>query len=160
MPVPIRRLARSIYEETGDAEMRRLFDALAHSVAEGDGWPARRRAMLDVLSLAARLAEDAGDVPEAANDESEALFLTLVPLVVGVVLERLGESTVDSVDQAAFYVLSAHPEHQEAADGWIRADRERLMAFRAFLRAEPDYRRLFEASAGFEQGLDLDRDPD
>jgi hypothetical protein len=65
--------------------------------------------------------------------------MALLPVHVAALLEGLAEEEVSSVDQAAFYLLSAHPEHQEAADAWLQATRERQKAFLKFLSANPFY---------------------
>lgn len=172
MSVAIGPLSRSIYAETQEGEMRRLFDVMTAAVADSGGWEDRGRLLLDVLDLAESASQDAGSpvmpgVREAddracANDDlaAGAAFGSLVPLVVGVILERLAEAEIASVEQAAYYILSVHPEHQRAADAWLRADRARLQAFRDFLRDHRDYRAVFEASAGIEDGLHLGDEQD
>jgi hypothetical protein len=79
---------------------------------------------------------------EAAADE--LTFLSAMPAFVGSILEILDEQAIASVEQAAFYHLSAHPEHQEAAENWFDADPRHETAFRKFLRANRDYADLLD----------------
>ena len=60
-------------------------------------------------------------------------------LAEGVILEVLGETRVSSVEQAACYILSAHPEHQKAGWDWIDADYGNWRAFKKLLRADRRY---------------------
>ena len=62
-------------------------------------------------------------------------------------LEKLAEPGLSSVEQAAFYVLSAHPEHQEAAERWVEADPKHMKAFRKFLKANTYYKNIMEDGA-------------
>jgi hypothetical protein len=103
------------------------------------------------------------DEEELAAAANEIAFLTGLPTYVGAVLELLGENEIASVEQAAFYHLSAHAEHQRAADEWFDADIRNDKAFRKFLRANRDYSDLLDR---FEEMLDVvedgieDDDPD
>lgn len=101
----------------------------------------------------------AGETPDEPLDEeelaaaaNEIAFLTGLPTYVGAVLEMLDEREVTTVEQAAFYHLSAHPEHQRAADAWFDADIRNDKAFRKFLRANRDYSDLLDR---FEEMLDV-----
>jgi 3-oxoadipate enol-lactonase len=67
-------------------------------------------------------------------------FAIIAPVYIGAILERLGEQHIVCLEQAAFYFLSTHPEHNEAATQWIEADQKRLRLYQKFLRANPGYR--------------------
>jgi hypothetical protein len=71
---------------------------------------------------------------------------------IGGILEKLAEPEISSVEQAAFYVLSAHPEHQEAAERWVEADPKHMKAFRKFLKANRYYKNLMEDGAEIHGG--------
>jgi hypothetical protein len=89
---------------------------------------------------------DKADQPALADDEldedllPEDPFAIIAPVYIGAILERLGEQDIVCLEQAAFYFLSTHPEHQEAASEWIEADQKRLRLYQKFLRANPGYR--------------------
>lgn len=114
------------------------------------------RKMEEAAQAAAAAAGEAPDEPldedELAAAANEIAFLTGLPTYVGAVLEMLDESEITSVEQAAFYHLSAHAEHQRAADAWFDADIRNDKAFRKFLRANRDYSDLLDR---FEEMLDV-----
>jgi hypothetical protein len=110
-------------------------------------------------------AEDAvSDEPDAAPGEDaseddllpEDPFAVVAPVYIGAILERLDERSIDCLEQAAFYFLSTHPEHQDAANAWLAADPKRLRLFRTFIKANPGYddaaRRILEAEIADEIG--------
>jgi hypothetical protein len=80
---------------------------------------------------------DADDAEDGAGPEPDLAELTTY--YVGAVLERLDEKAVTGVEQAAFYMLSCHPEHLEAAQSWLVASPENQAAFEDFIEANPDY---------------------
>lgn len=92
--------------------------------------------------------EDEEEEEEYEDDDDdldpEGLFLASLPMYMAAILERLGESRIVCVEQAAFYLLSAHPEHQEAAQQWIEADYRNERSYRKFLRAQRYYRSVLE----------------
>jgi hypothetical protein len=114
------------------------------------------RKMEEAAQAAAAAAGEAPDEPldedELAAAANEIAFLTGLPTYVGAVLEMLDEREIIAVEQAAFYHLSAHPEHQRAADAWFDADIRNDKAFRKFLRANRDYSDLLDR---FEEMLDV-----
>ena len=114
------------------------------------------RRMEEQAQAAAVAAGEAPDEPldeeELAAAANEIAFLTGLPTYVGAVLEMLDEREITSVEQAAFYHLSAHAEHQRAADAWFDADIRNDKAFRKFLRANRDYSDLLDR---FEEMLDV-----
>jgi hypothetical protein len=83
-------------------------------------------------------AEDAGTV-DGDLDVPEFDVVDVLPAYVGAILEVLGETRVSSVEQAACYILSAHPEHQKAGWDWIDADYGNWRAFNKLLRADRRY---------------------
>jgi hypothetical protein len=85
--------------------------------------------------------DDAGDDVPTDSDE---LFAEMAPLYLGAILERLGEKSISCIEQAAFYFISAHPEHQQAASDWIGADPRHLQQFRKFLNANTSYKAAVE----------------
>jgi len=81
---------------------------------------------------------DEGDEVEIVEDFAEVL-----PFYVGAVLERLGETKLDRPEQAAFYLLSCHPEHTEAAQSWLQQG-SNLKRFQKFVDDTPDYEAILE----------------
>lgn len=138
-PVPVRRPAQSAWDDF-DGEQRGLFRTLVDLLAAEPSWRERRQLFLRIVEKLRggfeRNRRDAG---------SNLPFMALLPVHVAALLEGLAEEEVSSLDQAAFYLLSAHPEHQEAADAWLRATRDRQKAFLKFLSANPFYAALYQA---------------
>jgi hypothetical protein len=89
-----------------------------------------------------------GGVVTPANDEGAEVeivedFAEVLPFYVGAVLERLGETKLDRPEQAAFYLLSCHPEHTEAAQSWLQQGTN-LKRFQKFVDDTPDYEAILE----------------
>jgi hypothetical protein len=94
---------------------------------------------------------DDGDEVEIVEDFAEVL-----PFYVGAVLERLGETKLDRPEQAAFYLLSCHPEHTEAAQSWLQQG-SNLKRFQKFVDDTPDYEAILEM---MDEHYDEDDDDD
>lgn len=148
------------------APMGEVLRTLAAKVAAGSNWKVRKKALIDVVEgLDAMMAigeaeaafvddpdadpplddpspddpaEDAGAI-DGDLDVPEFDVVDVLPAYVGAILEVLGETTVASVEQAACYILSAHPEHQKAGWDWIDADYGNWRAFKKLLRADRRY---------------------
>jgi hypothetical protein len=146
--------------------MGEVLRTLAAKVAAGSNWKVRKKALIDVVEgLDAMMAigeaeaafvddpdadpplddpssddpaEDAGAI-DGDLDVPEFDVVDVLPAYVGAILEVLGETTVASVEQAACYILSAHPEHQKAGWDWIDADYGNWRAFKKLLRADRRY---------------------
>lgn len=123
-----------------DEEQVQLFETLVSLLAAEQGWRERK-------SLFFRIIEKLREGFERNRREvgSNLPFMALLPVHLGAILERLGEERIEELEQAAFYLLSVHPEHQGAADAWLQATRERQKAFLKFLGANPFYATLFRA---------------
>lgn len=131
-------------------------------VGDGSDFAALRAEIQKMEEEAHAAAVAAGETPDDPLDDdelaaaaNEIAFLTGLPTYVGTVLELLDEAEITSVEQAAFYHLSAHAEHQRAADAWFDADIRNDKAFRKFLRANRDYSDLLDR---FEEMLDVVED--
>jgi hypothetical protein len=85
-------------------------------------------------------ANDDGDDAEVVVVED---FADVLPFYVGAVLERLGETRIDRAEQAAFYLLSCHPEHTEAAQSWLEKVGN-MKRFQKFVDDTPDYEAILE----------------
>ena len=96
-------------------------------------------------------ANDDGDEVEIVEDFAEVL-----PFYVGAVLEQLGETKLDRPEQAAFYLLSCHPEHTEAAQSWLQQG-SNLKRFQKFVDDTPDYEAILEM---MDEHYDEDDDDD
>jgi hypothetical protein len=91
-----------------------------------------------------------GGVVTPANDEGDEVevevvedFAEVLPFYVGAVLEQLGETKLERPEQAAFYLLSCHPEHTEAAQSWLQQGTN-LKRFQKFVDDTPDYEAILE----------------
>ncbi|MAE44660.1 MAG: hypothetical protein CMF63_06720 [Magnetovibrio sp.] len=162
MPVEIKPLARSIHDGIEDESLRLLFDEMAKQAVESKSWKTRKKAMLDVIKSFQLFCHGAlGDGDGAAGDGEEddgpdpdEFFYNMLPLIVGVILEKLAEKSITCIEQAAFYLLSGHPEHSQAADAWIDDDYKRIKAFKKFLRANRYYKEIIEAALDHVEGVD------
>jgi hypothetical protein len=85
---------------------------------------------------------------EDDEDSEPPDFAEMLPFYVGAVLERLDEKSLESPEQAAYYMLSCHPEHIEAAEGWLQAGNN-MDRFRTFVEETPDYGTLLEMMEEF-----------
>jgi len=101
-----------------------------------------------------------GGVVTPANDEGDEVeivedFAEVLPFYVGAVLERLGETKLERPEQAAFYLLSCHPEHTEAAQSWLQQGTN-LKRFQKFVDDTPDYEAILEMMDEHYDGNDDD----
>jgi hypothetical protein len=101
-----------------------------------------------------------GGVVTPANDDGDEVeivedFAEVLPFYVGAVLERLGETKLDRPEQAAFYLLSCHPEHTEAAQSWLQQGTN-LKRFQKFVDDTPDYEAILEMMDEHYDGADDD----
>jgi hypothetical protein len=89
-----------------------------------------------------------GGVVKPTGDEDDEVeivedFAEVLPFYVGAVLEQLGETKIERPEQAAFYLLSCHPEHTEAAQSWLQQGGN-LKRFQKFVDDTPDYEAILE----------------
>src|SRR3954452_475651 len=147
MVTPIQPLAKSAYSDVLEDSYRNTFDALSARLAAENNWFARKNLLLNTLKALEIVIQHENLTARKAGEkveDSRAEFLKVVPYFVGAILEKLAEPGLSSVEQAAFYVLSAHPEHQEAAERWVEADPKHMKALRKFLKANTYYRKIME----------------
>jgi hypothetical protein len=123
-----------------DEEQAQLFETLVSLLAAEPDWRDRKALFFKIIEkLRGGFEKNRRDVG------SNLPFMALLPVHLGAILERLGEERIAEVEQAAFYLLSVHPEHQAAADAWLQETRDRQKAFMKFLGANPFYAALFRA---------------
>lgn len=133
--------------ETAPQDARDLIDQMVETLNAVPEWPARSALLLEMID-ALDIAMTADGIDEEDEDEDEDEedeagyadddFAEMMTFYVGAVLERLGETEIDAPEQAAFYMLSCHPEHLDAAQGWLGAPGN-AEAFESFVDANPDY---------------------
>lgn len=152
---PIRTPSHPISEELSD-EVRAQVDRVAERVAAGANWKVRKKTMFDFLvavhALATQPVEQRAAILRALHGDqdtgpAEDFALpgrpeALVLLYAGAVLERLGETSMTSAEQAAVYALSVHPEHGESVLDWMRSDRRNTVALRRIMRHDRTFRTL------------------
>jgi hypothetical protein len=105
-----------------------------------------------------------GGVVKPTGDEDDEVeivedFAEVLPFYVGAVLEQLGETKIERPEQAAFYLLSCHPEHTEAAQSWLQQG-SNLQRFQKFVDDTPDYEAILEMMDEHYDGDDDDDDDD
>jgi uncharacterized protein (DUF2461 family) len=135
---PIPSPAQSACEGFDD-EQTHLFDSLAGILADEPTWKQRRSVFFQIIERLRKAFERNRDDPESRGDLP---FMAVLPLHIGAILEKLGEEEIISVEQAAFYLLSIHPEHQQVADQWIQSDKANLKAMTKFIDTNPFYAAL------------------
>lgn len=129
-------------------KQQEAFEALMAGIEDGSISEADAKARMDAIEEAEAEGEDEDEEGVAASAE-------VLPMFIGAVLERLGEDRVTSVEQAALYILSVHPEHYEAAEEWLQADEKNAKAFRKLLRADRRYAGLFDILLGPDDDEDV-----
>ena len=150
MPATIATLERSVYEAIDDEAIRAVVDTFQLQLANQANWKVRKRSLLDFIMALQLLFHGALDEKSQQEEDfpedydPEEVFVQSLPLFVGAILEGLEETRVGSVEQAAFYLLSAHPEHQDAAMDWFDQDYRHDKAMKKFLRANRYYREVVE----------------
>ena len=151
MAIPIPPLTKSVYQDVSDDGYRNTFDELSARLSAQNNWFVRKKILLDTLKALEIVIQyenlTAQNAGEKVEKDPRTEFLNVVPYFIGGILEKLAEPEISSVEQAAFYVLSAHPEHQEAAERWVEADPKHMKAFRKFLKATRYYKNLMEDGA-------------
>lgn len=146
--------SRSVFE-TSPEKLRPFLEGLAARVAGGANWMVRKKTVCDLLLgldaffalpeaerqalLADGATEDGGDGGGGPAD-----FRNVLPLYVGAILEGLNEKIISEAEQAAIYLLSIHPEHQKAAEGWMLSDPRHGKAVRKLMRSDRRYRQLMD----------------
>lgn len=166
MSIALNPPAKSVYHRPENEPLRTAVDELHAELVAAPNWMVRKKRLLDTLqdmgmAFALHAIEEAreSDDGELTVDDAVGAYVHAVPVMLAAVLERLGESRIESMEQAAFYLLSEHPEHHDAAIAWLDADVKRMRAFRKFLRANRSYKRVFEMGmdrAGHEHGEECD----
>jgi len=159
----IEKPARSVFE-TSTEKLHPFLRSLSDRVSGGANWMVRKKTVCDLLlGLDAFFALPAEErrtlmgprkengeengAPEGDDVASPADFRNVLPLYVGAILEGLNEEAVTSPEQAAIYILSIHPEHQNAAEQWMLADPRNGKAVRKLMRSDRRYRQLMDRMA-------------
>ncbi|WP_207485860.1 hypothetical protein [Arenibaculum pallidiluteum] len=162
----IARPAESAYDEASP-EIRALIDQVVSELQGLPDWtqrPAVLVEMVDALDLAMNDAESEEEQAEAGEGGEEAAggeedemeeadgFAEIVTFYVGAALERLEEQEITGPEQVAFYLLSCHPEHLEAAQAWLEqpGNEERFLKF---VEANPDYDAILELVEDYYEAI-------
>ncbi len=122
------------------------FEALMTGIEDGSISEEQAKTAMDAIEADEGGEEDGED----EEDQDVGASAEVLPVFIGAVLERLGEDRITSVEQAAVYILSVHPEHYGAAEDWLQADIKNAKAFKKLLRADRHYANLFELLLGDE----------
>ncbi len=165
-PVAIETPEHFFYDSIEEDDLRELIDHLHGKVAEPANWKVRKKVFLDLirgLDLLHHVELEAGESEgqeETArlfhDEEHDRRFIGNLPYFVAAILEKLDEKEITCIEQAAFYLISAHLEHQGAADRWLDSDYKRLKQFRKFLRANRYYAEITEHGAAmFGPAMDM-----
>ncbi|HZH27230.1 MAG TPA: hypothetical protein VEY95_08615 [Azospirillaceae bacterium] len=126
-------------------DLKAAVGEMRDAVAAGSNWVVRKKTILDIVE-GIDVAYAGMDEEDRSDDEGQpdVDVADVLPAYVGGILEALGEDRISTVEQAACYLLSAHPEHQEAALAWIDTDRKTATAFRKLLRTDRRYAYYFK----------------
>ncbi len=119
-----------------NTHQKEIFEGLVKGIEDGSLSEEEAKEAISAISA----------TDDAESDEKpDAIPLTeILPIFIGAILERLDEPEIVCAEQVAFYLLSAHPEHFEAAEAWLQADFKNSKAFKKLLRADRRYAGLFE----------------
>lgn len=126
---------------------QQAFEALMKGIEDGSISEEEAKSAMDAM--------EAGSDAEDGEDDGIAASADVLPVFIGAVLERLEETDLVCAEQAAFYLLSVHPEHYEAAENWLEADHKNAKAFKKLLRSDDAYAALFELILGPEDEDDI-----
>jgi hypothetical protein len=147
--------------EAAPQDARDLIDRMVETLNTAPDWPARSSLLLEMIdALDIAMNADGIDDPDADGDDlpdGDDDFAEMMTFYVGAVLERLGEAEIAAPEQAAFYMLSCHPEHLDAAQSWL-GEPGNATAFEDFVEANPDYAAVLDLIEDLY--LDPDDDPD
>jgi len=124
-----------------DPDQQHLFETLAGILAGEPSWKQRRLTFLKIIEKLKRAFERV----QAEPDSNNLPFMALLPMQIGAVLEKLDETEMEAIEQAAFYLLSIHPEHQQAADTWLQSDKANIKSFSKFVEGNPFYAALYRS---------------
>lgn len=152
--------------EAAPQDARDLIDQMVETLNAAPDWPARSSLLLEMIdaldiAMAASGIDDDEEDEDEDDDEDEFPdggsddFAEMMTFYVGAVLERLGEVEIGTPEQTAFYMLSCHPEHLDAAEGWL-GEPGNAEAFEDFVEANPDYAAVLDLI----EDLYLDPDDD
>lgn len=165
--------------DTAPEELRPVLESLVEAAQADANWKVRKKTLLDALLVVETMTQlspkqqeafealmtgmEDGSISEAEakarmdaieaveDDEEGGEGIDILPMFIGAVLERLDEDRITSVEQAALYILSVHPEHYEAAEDWLQADEKNATAFKKLLRSDRRYAGLFDALLGEDE---------
>ena len=134
--VPLSRPRHSCYQDVptdnpGDGpSCREVVDAWVTALTDEPTWSRRAGALLPLLD---RQMTMLGQAPDFVIGFPMTLMLTSV-------LENLGETQLDCLEAAAFYLLSAHEAWQDAGRSWLEPCRGTWFA--DWVAERPAYRRF------------------
>jgi hypothetical protein len=152
--VDIQPVSRSAYDAAANDKLKTLVDELVRVVRNAANWKVRKKTLLDIIAeleaVTCALHQMSHEEEEKAasdKEDPETFFIQTLPLYIGVILEKLAEPKITCIEQAAFYMISIHPEHQEASQAWIDADFRHFKEFKRFLAANRYYQRILSRGA-------------
>ncbi|WP_448204026.1 hypothetical protein [Azospirillum sp. sgz302134] len=170
MTITIPKPARSVFE-TSPEKLQPFLRSLGARVSGGANWMVRKKTVCDLLlGLDAffalpgderrALMADGADGGADDGETGPADFRKVLPLYVGAILEGLDEDAITGPEQAAIYILSIHPEHQDAADRWMLSDPRNGKAVRKLMRTDRRYRQLMDRMADHWKAMSRRLDQD
>ena len=146
MPAFITQPARSVYRVVKDDSYREIFDAITAELMKQDNWLCRKKQFIISLQSLEYIISKETDNGEPDGDPWRA-FVRVVPYFVAGILEKLAETEIATVEQMAFYALSVHLEHQDAADRWANESPKHWKAFKKFARSNRYYFKILGTGA-------------
>ncbi|MEF2548997.1 hypothetical protein VQ045_17700 [Aurantimonas sp. E1-2-R+4] len=133
--VPLPRPTDDVYPTIpSDPSLNFPTEAWVTATMDAPDWAARANILLEILGSNLEQMRSwnlPGDIDGAIKGHSLSLILTSA-------LEHLHEAEIDCLEQAAFYVLTAHDEWSEAGVEWLRPYRRTW--FRDWVADRPVYR--------------------
>ena len=146
MSVFIAQPEKSVYRDVTDDGYREIFDAITAELLKQDNWFGRKKQFITSLrSLEYIISKETGS--RGPDDGPWRNFVRVVPYFVAGILEKFAETKITTVEQMAFYALSVHLEHQDAADRWVKESPKHWKAFKSFARANRYYFKIMDTGA-------------
>lgn len=167
--VPIAAIARTTLNDEVPEGMRSAIEGFAATVRAKANWKVRKKTLCELMlgfALIMRMAPEERSeltgqpVPDDDPALDEDTIADLLPIVLGAVLETLDEGFISSAEQAAVYVLSIQPEHQQAAEAWMETDRRNWKAVQRILKSDEVYAALVDAMEALPDDADDTDGPD
>ena len=131
MPVPVLPLSKSIVADASE-KYKSIITLLVNRISIEPNWYKKNKVFLSALDSLKSARKDAD-----SND-----LIQEMAFLIGGVLETFNESEIDLKEQAIFYLMSAHLEHQMSVDKWIEISPKHAKILRRYCLTNSHFKRI------------------